>query len=140
MGMSEQDFWDCTPVHFMRLRYAWLQDRLGMEQARFIAYHVMKAGGYRVRRLTDIVRFSWEKYVPRVNLQPWDSPEIVAFSEAADRALAVLNPEAYSKYMEGKRKREEAPPGPPNGGEEGFGLGIGGDSGDEMRIEAELDF
>lgn len=108
MGMMEQDFWDCTPRYFMRRRQAWLQDRLGMEQARFIAYHVMKAGGYKMRRLTDIAKFPWDVVVPLVQLEPWDSEAMKKFDEEADRALAVLNPKAYEEYMEGKKAREKA--------------------------------
>ena len=108
MGMMEQDFWDCTPRYFMRRRQAWLQDRMGMERARFIAYHVMKAGGYKVRRITDIIKFPWDVVVRLVKLEAWDSEAMKKFDEEADRALAVLNPEAYAKYMDGKKARESA--------------------------------
>jgi len=107
MGMMERDFWDCTPRYFMRRRQAWLQDRMGMERARFIAYHVMKAGGYKVRRLTQIVKFPWDVVERLVQLEPWDSEAMKKFDEEADRALAVLNPKAYEEYMEGKRAREQ---------------------------------
>lgn len=107
MGMMEQDFWDCTPRYFMRRRQAWLQDRMGMERARFIAYHVMKAGGYKVRRLTQIVKFPWDVVVRNVLLEPWDSEGMKKFDEEADRALAVLNPKAYEEYMAGKKAREQ---------------------------------
>lgn len=107
--MAEADFWDCTPTYFMRRRRAWLQNRNGMEEARFIAYHVMKAGGYKVRRLTAIARFPWDVVTPSVQLEAWDSPAMIEFSEAADRALAVLNPEVYAKYMEGKKARAKSP-------------------------------
>lgn len=106
--MSEAEFFDCTPAHFVRRRRAWLENRPGMEEARFIAFHVMKAAGYKVRRLTQIVRFPWEKAVRRVDLEPWDSPAMLKFSEEADEALKILNPEAWEKYMEGKRQREAA--------------------------------
>lgn len=108
MGMSEAEFFDCTPAHFMRRRRAWLQNRHGLEEARFIAFHVMKAGGFKIRRLTQICRFPWDVIVPSVKLEPWDSPAMIEFSEAADRALAVLNPKAYEEYMAGKRAREAA--------------------------------
>jgi hypothetical protein len=107
MGMSEEQFFDCTPRHFARLRKAWLINRQGMEEARFIAFHVMKAGGYKVRRFTDIARFPWEKHVRRVQLEDWDSPAMLKFSEDADKALAILNPKAYAEYMAGKKAREE---------------------------------
>ena len=108
MGLSEDQFFDCTPVYFMRRRRAWLQNRNGMEEARFIAFHVMKAGGYKVRRLTDIVKFPWDVVVRRVHLEAWDSPAMKQFDEEADRALAVLNPAAYEKYMAGKKARAES--------------------------------
>lgn len=105
--MSEKQFFDCTPRHFARLRKAWLINRQGMEEARFIAFHVMKAGGYKVRRLTDIVRFPWDRTVRRVKLEAWDSQAMKKFSEDADKALAILNPKAYAEYMAGKQAREE---------------------------------
>lgn len=108
MGMSEAEFFDCTPAHFVRRRRAWLENRNGMEEARFIAFHVMKAGGFKVRRLTQIAKFPWDVVQRRVQLEPWDSPAMVEFSEAADRALAVLNPKAYEEYMAGKKARENA--------------------------------
>lgn len=104
--MSEAQFFDTTPRHFVRLRTAWLQNRQGMEEARFVAFHVMKAGGYKVRRFTDIARFPWEKHVRRVQLEDWDSPAMKKFSEDADKALAILNPKAYAEYMAGKAARE----------------------------------
>lgn len=128
MGMSEAEFFDCTPCYFMRRRRAFLDNRNGMEEARFVAFYVMKAAGAKIRRLTQIVRFPWDVVTPSVQLEAWDSPAMIEFSEAADRALAVLNPEAYAKYMEGKKAREanlpesSATPDP------------------EMTIEAELDF
>ena len=106
MGIGEAQFFDTTPRHFVRLRTAWLQNRHGMEEARFVAFHVMKAGGYKVRRLTDIMRFPWDRFVRSVKLEAWDSPAMKKFSEDADKALAILNPKAYAEYMAGKQARE----------------------------------
>lgn len=73
-----------------------------------MAFHVLKAGGFKVRRLTQIAKFPWDVFAPSVKLEAWDSPAMKKFDEEADRALAVLNPEAYAKYMEGKKARAEA--------------------------------
>lgn len=108
MRMSEAEFFDTTPAYFMRRRRAWLQNRHGMEEARFVAFFVMKAGGFKVRRLTQIAKFSWDVFVPSVKLEDWDSPAMKKFDEEADRALAVLNPKAYAEYMAGKKAREAA--------------------------------
>lgn len=105
--MAEADFWDCTPRYFMRRRRAFLQNRNGMEEARFISFWVMKAAGAKIRRVTQIARFPWDVFTPSVRLEAWDSPAMLKFDEEADKALAVLNPEVYAKYMEGKRAREQ---------------------------------
>lgn len=126
MGMSEAEFFDTTPVHFMRRRKAFLQNRNGMEEARFISYHILKAGGFKIRRVTQVAKFPWDVFAPSIKLEAWDSPEMLKFSEEADRALAVLNPEAYAKYMEGKRQRE---------------AGIAkADHDPDMTIKTEIDF
>ena len=106
----------------MRRRRAWLQNRPGMESARFIAFHVMKAGGYKIRRVEQICRFPWDIVVRRVQLEDWDSPAMKQFDEEADAALAVINPKAYAEYMAGKAARESGgavgvtPLGPLKGG------------------------
>lgn len=109
MGMSEAEFFDTTPAHFMRRRRAWLDNRPGMEEARFVAFYVMQAAGAKVRRLQQIAKFPWDVVVPSVQLEDWNSPAMLEFDAAADRALAVLNPEAYAKYMEGKRNPTPGP-------------------------------
>lgn len=103
--MSEAEFFDCTPRHFMRRRRAWLQNRPNLEAARFMAFHALRAAGVKVRRYEQVARFPWDVKVRRVKLEPWDSPEMQKFSEDADRALAVLNPKAYAEYMAGKTER-----------------------------------
>lgn len=86
-----------------------MENRNGLEEARLISFYVLKAGGFKIRRLTQVIRFPWDKREPLVKgFQEWDSPEMKAWDEEADRALAVLNPEAYARYMEGKKAREEA--------------------------------
>jgi len=104
MGMSEQEFWDCTPRYFAMRRKAWLQNRQIMEAARFVAFHVIKTVDIKSRftKLTDIVRFEWE---PAPQFEPWDKEEMEKFSEQADKALEKLNPAAYAVYMAGKKKK-----------------------------------
>lgn len=91
----------------MRRRKAFLQNRNGMEEARFIAFHVLKAGGFKIRRLNQVAKFPWDRTVRRVKLEAWDSPEMLKFSSDADRALEILNPKAFAEYMAGKKAREE---------------------------------
>jgi hypothetical protein len=63
----------------------------------------------RIRSPERLYRFPWEEERRHVvGFEPWDSPAMLKFSEEADRALAVLNPEAYAKYMAGKQAREQA--------------------------------
>lgn len=114
MGMCEDDFWHTTMVYFQRRRRAWLHNRPLMEAARFGAFYALKAAGIKIRRYEQVVRFPWDVVVRRVQLEDWNSPAMLRFSEEADRALAVLNPEAYAKYMEGKRLREQAATTPPD--------------------------
>lgn len=125
MGMSEEEFFDCTPVWFMRRRRAWLENRPGMEAARFVSFWVMRAAGAKVKRLTQLAKFPWDVFVPSVKLEAWDSPEMQKFDEEADRALAVLNPAAYEKYMQGKGARVQIFESAPD---------------EDMRIDAEIDF
>lgn len=99
-----------TPRYFAARVKAFLENRHGMEEARFVAYHVMKAAGFKIRRLTQIAKFPWDVVVPSVKLEAWDSPAMKKFDEDADRALAILNPAAYAKYMEGKKARSLTPP------------------------------
>jgi hypothetical protein len=127
MHMAEADFWGCTPRYFMRRRKAFLQNRNGMEEARFVSFNVMKAAGAKIRRVQQICRFPWDVVERRVKLEAWDSPAMLKFDREADEALKILNPEAYAKYMEGKAAREqqsEVAAKPP----------------DDMRIDAEIDF
>lgn len=126
MGMSEAEFFDTTPRHFNRLRIAWLNNRPALEAARFVSYHVLRAAGSHIRRFDQVVRFPWDIRQPRVALEPWDSPAMLRFSEEADRALAILNPEAYAAYMAGKEARANAAAVYPVG--------------DDLTIEMEVDF
>lgn len=124
MGMTEAEFYDTTPRHFMRRRRAWLQNRHGMEEARFVAFYVLKAAGFKVRRFDQVARFPWEKR-RRIQWEEQSREELQEFSEAADRALAVLNPEAYARYMEGRAAKQNTTAEKPD---------------PEMRTDAELQF
>lgn len=125
MGMSEADFFDTTPRHFNRLRQAFLDNRNGMETARLISFFVLKAAGSKIRRFDQVLKFPWDVAVRRVQLEPWDSPAMLKFSEEADRALAVLNPKAYATYMAGKEAKAKTAADP---------------AGDDLTIEMEIDF
>ena len=135
MGMAEAEFWECPPRYFMRRRKAYLQNRNGMEEARFISFWVMKAAGAKIRRVTQLAKFPWDVVQRTVKLEAWDSPEMLKFDREADEALRILNPEAYEAYMEGKRQRELAATA-----ESGADLKSPPDYDPDMTIEAELDF
>lgn len=122
--MTEAEFFDCTPVWFMRRRRAWLENRPGMEAARFVSFWAMRAAGAKVKRLTQICRFSWDKTIRTVNLEPWDSPAMQKFDQEADEALRILNPKAWEQYMEGKAARVQILESAPD---------------EDMRIDAEID-
>lgn len=107
MGLSEEQFFDTTPRHFNRLRIAWLENRPALEAARFVSFHVLRSVGAKVRRFEQVVRFPWDVTVRRVQLEDWNNPAMLKFSEEADRALAILNPKVYEEYMAGKAAREK---------------------------------
>ncbi len=106
MGMSEAEFWDCTPIYFSLRRKAWLDNRPMMEAARFISFHMIKTvdSKNKFKRLTDIVRFEWDG--EPVKFEPIDQAELDKFSAEADEALKILNPAAYEAYMAGKQKKQ----------------------------------
>lgn len=105
MGMSEVEFWDCTPSYFALRRRAWLDNRQQMEAARFVAFHVMRSVDTKghLKRLTDIIRFEWDE--PGFEFEPIDKEELEKFSAEADEALKILNPAAYERYMAGQQKK-----------------------------------
>lgn len=106
MGMSEQQFFHTTPAHFMRRRRAWLENRPGMEEARFVAFHVMKAAGAKIQRLTQVCKFPWETS-QTVEFAPITKEELDKFSDEADRVLEKTNPEAYKRYMALKNQSQQ---------------------------------
>lgn len=104
-GMCEREFWDATP-RWLAIRYrAWSEgQRAGWEQARFLAFYVVKTvdAKNKVKRITDIAKFDWDE--PRKpNLQPQSAAEMQQFSDDADEFLKQVNPAAYARYMEGKK-------------------------------------
>lgn len=100
MGMCEQQFYHTTPAHFMRLRKAWLDNRQGMEEARFLAFYMLKTVDpkNRLRRFTDVHRFPWEK-AQIIEFEPITKEELDRFSDEADEVLKKTNPKAYERYL-----------------------------------------
>lgn len=80
-GMSEHEFWDCTP-RFMSAKIKALEaaHRLSWEQSRFIAFFGERATG---KSIAQFYRFDWEK--PRFS--PISTAELDQFSREADEAL-----------------------------------------------------
>lgn len=103
-GMSEAEFWNCTPRYMAaKLKALELQQQLTWEQSRYIAFHAIKPGDHKnkLQKLTDLGRFPWEVvHFPRVSREDWDK-----FSDEADEVLRVTNPGLYEQYMVAKMER-----------------------------------
>lgn len=88
--MSEDEFWQATPRYFAARQKAFSrQMQTGWEQSRYVAFYSMyphvKQG--KLRRLTDIGLFPWEKEEVVV-WAPIDPAELKAFDALADSAHA----------------------------------------------------
>lgn len=109
-GMTEGDFWDCTP-RFMAASIKALEEdhRRGWEMSRYVAFHAIKPGDHknRLKKLTDLGRFPWE-YRPAPKFTPEDIKSMGEFSDEADEILKKTNPAAYEAYMAGKKQTQNA--------------------------------
>lgn len=105
-GMSEADFWACTPKYlFMRHEGMVEGQRLDWEQTRYLSYIMLKTvdSKNRIRRPQDVCKFPWEQIVPRFVKQTKE--QLQAFSDEADEILRITQPEMYKKYMEAKAQQ-----------------------------------
>lgn len=76
---------------------------LGWEQARFVAFFVLKTvdGKRKIKRFTDVCKFPWERATqPQFVKQSIE--QLKTFDEEADLILKQTQPEAYAKYMAAK--------------------------------------
>jgi hypothetical protein len=97
-GMTEPEFWNCTPRYLAaKIKALEAGQRVSWEQSRYIAFHAIKVGDSknRLKKLDDLGKFPWEK--SKVIQQ---SPEdLQKFSDEADEVLRVMYPGLYEKYQ-----------------------------------------
>lgn len=83
MGLTEQEFFDCTPRYFAAMQKAYVRrERMEWERSRFTAflslYGKLKDGV----RITQLHRFEWEKEAPK-KIEPADVEQLKKFEEEA---------------------------------------------------------
>jgi len=104
VGLSQEEFWNTTPRYLDACRRAYESNfRSGWEQARFVAFFVVKTvdSKNRFKSEQSLVRFPWEVKeddLPVPTEQEWQKVD-----EEMDEALKVLNPKVYEEYMKGKQ-------------------------------------
>jgi len=99
-GMSEREFWQSTPRFFFARYKAWIEDRNGWEQARFIAFHTMKTidAKRQIRSVRDIAQFPWEEQEKPV-FDDISQEEMRKFSNDADEHLKSHNPTLWATIV-----------------------------------------
>lgn len=99
-GMSEREFWQSTPRFFFARYKAWLEDQNGWEQARFIAFHVMKTidAKRQIRSVRDIAIFRWEDDL-KPDFEEISREEVQKFSNDADEFLKKHNPTLWATIV-----------------------------------------
>lgn len=99
--MSESEFWMSTPRYLEAKRKAHAETvYLGWEQARFVAFFVLKTVR-KIKRFTDVCKFPWERATqPQFVKQSIE--QLKAFDAEADLILKQTQPEAYARYMAAK--------------------------------------
>lgn len=108
-GMSEAEFWGCTPKYlFMRYESEQRSYRQTWEQTRFLSFTMFKTvdSKNKIRKPQDVCKFPWEQEVPRFVKQ--SKEQLQAFSDEADEILRQTQPEMYAKYMAAKNAQQNA--------------------------------
>lgn len=95
-GLTEDEFWLCTPRYLAAVSLALVErDRGDWERSRYIAFHMIKTvdskGKY--KRITDIGKFPWEeekrkKFAP---MTPEELEELKRFEAETDKIIAQFN-------------------------------------------------
>ena len=107
-GMSETEFWNCTPRYMSaKVRALESSQRLSWEQSRYIAFHAIKVADHknRIKGPKDLGSFPWETdnvVFPEITKEDQDN-----WSDGADEFLKQVNPEAYAAYMAGKKTQND---------------------------------
>jgi hypothetical protein len=99
--MTESEFWMSTPRYLEARRKAHAETvYLGWEQARFVAFFVLKTvdSKRKIKRFTDVCKFPWERATqPQFVKQSIE--QLKQFDAEADLILKQTQPEAYARYM-----------------------------------------
>lgn len=105
VGMSQDEFWNSTPKYLDARKRAYEQhQQLAWEQARYVAFFVIKTvdSKNKFKDEQSITLFPWEKR-KKHELELPTEEEWNKVDEELDNALKVLNPEAYERYMAGRK-------------------------------------
>lgn len=110
MGMSEQEFLDCSPRYFFArhrgfVRHHERQQQEAWERARYLAFYTLSphAKKGRLKKLSDLGRFPWEKKpAPAETTLPERTPEQRAADTAEFIARAKRWHEAQNNAAHGR--------------------------------------
>ena len=103
-GMSESEFWDCTPRYLSaKVSAAQLSQRIAWEQARYISFHAALSANFKrpLKSPLDLGRFAWEE---RPTFSAINAEEYTAFSDEADEVLRITNPTIYAALQAAKEQ------------------------------------
>ncbi|HNB51101.1 MAG TPA: hypothetical protein PK530_04130 [Anaerolineales bacterium] len=110
-GMTEAEFWDSTPRYFAARLRAWSDARKReLQDLRTTHFFIVRAAGAKITSPENLYRYEWEA-ARVVEFEPMDEVEMQRFSDEADEALRILNPEAWERYI--RDKAATPPPAPP---------------------------
>jgi hypothetical protein len=107
-GMSEREFWECTPAYFFaRVKHHGAEIRESWEQARFMAYVTAKTvdSKKRLKKPADLLPFPWDAPVKRFKkLTAAERKEQEDFDKEADLIMQKYQPEAWANILEQREK------------------------------------
>lgn len=111
IGMSEADFWGCTPGYFYAMvKHYRAEYWARWEQARFIAYVTAKTvdSKKRLRRPSDLLQLPTDSSQEKQFKKPTkaEREEMKKFDAEADLILAKTQPELWANIL--KLREEEA--------------------------------
>lgn len=114
VGMTEAEFWSTTPRYFAARLTAWNEARKrDLRDLRSTHFYIVRAAGAKVASPEHLYRFEWER-ARAVEFEPVDQAVLDRFSDEADEALRLTNPEMYEKYMAAKAAMNNAHQTPVN--------------------------
>ena len=107
LGMTEDEFWDCTPSFFFARSYAArTRTEDEWEQTRWLGFVVARlAGAKNIRKPSDLLPFAWDKKPVLFKIPTGETLDrMIKMSDDADETLKKVNPKAYAAFMAGKKK------------------------------------